>query len=282
VPARDLKHWNFSKEEARATGEIYELRKQIKAGDRIANRRPNSFDERDYRGRDGGGRRSRHRSERSQRWEGSEASPQRRGGTRGGRYPQAASEPDPQPYHNGPETGRATSVPLQNYTWPQFIADLTHAVYTRDKDGHPVDNQVDGPFEEEPDRREKGDQTMHVSAPEEIRSAYGGDRRDKKEDDYDDNPRGYDDVDELDTREAVASIKNGDIADEYNVGTRDDRRRGAESYSATKGGDRGGRGGGPLIYIHCHPGADGGYGQEPVSVRRNDDYGYDQGRTRGQ
>merc|ERR1711920_123557 len=100
----------------------------------------------------------------------------------------------------------------------------------------------------------------------------GGDRRDKKEDDYDDNPRGYDDVDELDTREAVASIKNGDIADEYNVGTRDDRRRGPESYS----------GGGPLIYIHCHPGVDGGYGQEPVSVRRNDDYAYDQGRTRGQ
>jgi len=259
----------MSPEEARATNSLYELKKQLKAGERIKAGRPASEADQ-YRG----GRREERRTRGGRRGDrgGYDAySPARggRGGTRGG-YPH--SEPDPAPFH-GAEGGRATSVPPHNYTWPQFIADLTHAVYTRDKDGPPDD--VPGGYDEDT-VREKVDQT--VNAPDEIRSAYGGGGREKKEaDDYDDN---YDD-DELNAREAVESVKGGDsrVADEYNLGG---RRGGVESYTvdrdgyamtATKG-QRGG-GGGPLIYIHCH--------NEPASNRdRYDDrYESGRGRTRG-
>lgn len=276
VSARNLQHWHMSPEEARATNSLYELRKQLKSGERIKAGRPASEAE-PYRG-DRGGARGRSRGGRRGAPAGyDEYARGGRGGTRGGGgYPH--SEPDPAPYH-GAEGGRATSVPPQNYTWPQFIADLTHAVYTRDKD---VDGGQDMGYPDE-DGREKVDQT--VNAPDEIRSAYGGGGREKKEaDDYDDH---YDD-DDLNAREAVESVKGGDsrVADEYNLGHREDRGRRGDSYTvdrdgvqmtATKGRGQGqgGGGAGPLIYIHCH--------NEPASNR---DHGHDRyesrgGRTRG-
>jgi len=258
VPARDLEHWKMSREEARATREVYELRKQIKAGERI-NRRQGSFEEPQARG----GRRTRYRSDR--RWDGSQAPSPQRGATRGGgqgRQPYAQSEPDHQPY-NATDAGRANSVPPQNYTWPQFIADLTHAVYNRDKDGNPADYEAD--------ERKENQIVDHVRAPDELHDHYQGDR-DKNADDYDDNPRGQYDDEIVNPREAVSSIKNGDMGDEYNVGTRDDRRRN-DFNAATKGAAGRNAGGGPLIYIHCHQ-------EPPVSVRRDLDY-YDNGRTPG-
>lgn len=153
---------------------------------------------------------------------------------------------------------------------------MTHEIYRADQDGRPQEDAGYDDDGRDGGRGDKVDQT--VTAPDEVRSAFGGGGREKKEEDFGDD--GYDD-DDLGAREAVESIKNGDsrVADEYNLGTRDDRRRGVESYTvnrdgyavtATKGGQRGQQGG-PLIYIHCH--------QQPSSNRDYDDY---HGRTRGQ
>jgi len=250
-----------------ATIETRELRKQLKAQQRLG---VDTYDE--PRARQGRG-------------------PTRGGPTRGGyaesaRGGRAASPPrrmarHPAPqsevaqdYYTGPaaET-RGGSVP-PNYTWPQFIADFTHAMYHRDKQ----ETQTEVDHEEDPDRVLVADATVDAPAP--VRNFVTRDERDDHKKDAEDDGYGAnrdnyndDQMPMYNARELVQDEHNGGnrATDEISVrsGHRGDERQGPryDSYAA-----KGGRGH-PLIYVNIATDH-----QEPYSNRERFD---DDGRTPG-
>jgi len=101
---------------------------------------------------------------------------------------------------------RENSLPAPNYTWPQFIADLTHAVYYRSNRNVP---ELPTTGRNLPDEADDVDYEAH--APKEIREGLAALEDEQKVDmeEYEKPARDYHDEPPLDSRGIVTDLKAG-------------------------------------------------------------------------
>lgn len=146
---------------------------------------------------------------------------------------------------------RGGSMPAGNYsyTWPEFIADLTHAVYNRDKEGDGAQSEAPEEAEPAPPKQDAYD--------DHKKDADDYDTRDRDREQYDDDPA-YNNP-----RALMQDTKNGgnQASDEVIFQGKHERMH-PQNYGSQ----------GPLIYVNYMMGAPSEHGHAEPYSNRNDRY----------
>lgn len=112
--------------------------------------------------------------------------------------------------YGNPGMQKASSVPPNNYTWPQFIADLTHAVYYRsNRNGPEIPTSGRDHRDDEEDALSVVAQDVRRAPKEIIQSNFLEDESKVEMEEYDKPLHDDYDAPPTDTRRIVADLKQG-------------------------------------------------------------------------